>query len=113
MRTRTRKTDTPSLSRRHANMTDPPQAPTTDDTLAALVNVSPSNACMLQTLVQHGIPDPEADHTYRDFLKTHPPIFHKAEEPLEAEDRLRTIEQKFSLIRCSDVQKTLFVAQQL
>ena len=110
MRTHSRKIDTPSLSCGRANTTDPPQAPTIDDTLAALVNVSPSNACMLQTLVQHGIPDPEADHTYRDFLKTHPPIFHKAEEPLEADDWLRTIEQKFGLLHYSDIQKTLFVA---
>jgi hypothetical protein len=41
---------------------------------------------MLQALTQHVIPDPEADHIYRDFLKTHPPIFHTAEEPLEVED---------------------------
>ena len=66
-------------------MTNPPQAPTMDDTLATLVNVSADNACMVQTLLQSRL-DPEADNTYHDFLKTHPPIFHKAEEPLEAED---------------------------
>ena len=110
MRTRSRKIDTPSSSRHHANTTDPPQAPTIDDTLAALVNVSAGNACMLQTLVQHGILDPKADHTYRDFLKTHPPIFHKAKEPLEVDDWLRTIEQKFGLLHYSDIQKTLFAA---
>lgn len=86
MGTHSGKTDTPSSSRGRANTTDPPQAPTIDDTFAALVNVSAGNARMLQTLVQYGIPDPEADHTSRDFLKSHPPIFHKAEEPLEAED---------------------------
>jgi hypothetical protein len=58
-------------------------------------------------------PDPESDSTYLDFLKIQPPIFHKANETLEAEDWLRTIEQKFSLIRCSDVQKTQFAVQQL
>ena len=67
-------------------MTYPSQAPTIDDTLAVLVNVSAGNARMLQTLVQHGIPDPKADHTYRAFLKTHPPLFHKAKEPLDVED---------------------------
>ena len=89
--------------RGRANTTDPPQAPTIDDTLAALVNVSVGNARMIQTLVQHGILDPEADHTYRDFLKTHPPVFHKAEEPLEAEDWIRTTEQKFGLLHCNDI----------
>ena len=45
----------------------------------------------------------QADNTYHDFLKTHPPVFRKAEEPLEAEDWIRTTEQKFGLIHCSDV----------
>jgi hypothetical protein len=68
---------------------------------------------MLQALTQQVILDLEADNTYLDFLKTQPPIFYKANEPLEAEDWLRTIEQKFSLIPCSDVQKTQFAVQQL
>ena len=116
MRTHFGKTDTPSSPRGRANTTDPPQAPTLDDTLATLVNASTDNARMLQTFVQHGIPisqgclDPEADNTYHDFLKTKPPIFLRAEELLEAVDWIRTIEQKFSLLRCSDVQKTLFAA---
>ena len=92
MRTRSRKIDTSSSSCGHANTTDPPQAPTLDDTLATLVNASTDNARMLQTFVQHGIPisqgclDPEADNTYHDFLKTKPPIFLRAEEPLEVVD---------------------------
>ena len=119
MRTHSGKTDTPSTPRGRVNMIDPLQAPTLDNTLTTLVNVNTDNARLLQTWAQYGVPvswghlDPEADNTYRDFLKTHPPVFHKAEEPLEAEDWIRTIEQKFGLIRCSDVQKTLFVAQQL
>jgi hypothetical protein len=68
---------------------------------------------MLQALTQHVIPDPEADHTYRDFLKTNPPIFHKAEEPLEAEDWIRVMDLKFSLICYGEVQKTQFAVQQL
>jgi hypothetical protein len=56
---------------------------------------------MLQTLVQ-GCLSLEA------FLKTQPPIFYKAKEPLEAQDWIRTIELKFSLIHYSDVQKTQF-----
>ena len=49
MRTRSRATnmDKPSTSCGRANTTDPPQAPTLDDTLAALVNVSVGNARML------------------------------------------------------------------
>ena len=83
------------------------------------MNVSADNARMLQALTQdvipnpHGRPDPVVDNTYHDFLKTHPPVFHKAKEPLETEDWIRTIELKFSLIHCSDVQKTQFAVQQL
>ena len=40
-------------------------------------------------------------------------MFSKAEEPLEADDWLRTIEQKFELIHYTEVQKPRFVAQQL
>ena len=83
------------------------------------MNVSTDNARMLQALTQRGIPDPHsrpdpaANNTYADFLKTRPLVFLKAKEPLEAIDWIRTIEQKFSLIHCSDVQKTLFAVQQL
>jgi hypothetical protein len=48
-----------------------------------------------------------------DFLETRPPLFVKAEDPLEADEWIRVIEQKFGLLRCSETQKPLFVAQQL
>ena len=48
-----------------------------------------------------------------DFTDTRPPVFSKADEPLEADDWLRTIEQKFELIHCTEVQKPRFAAQQL
>ena len=62
---------------------------------------------------QHGRHNPKANNTYADFLKTQPPIFTKADEPLETNDWIRTIEQKFGLIHCNGNQKTLFAAQQL
>jgi hypothetical protein len=48
-----------------------------------------------------------------DFSETRPPLFVKAEDPLEADEWLRVIEQKFGLLRCSETQKPLFTAQQL
>jgi hypothetical protein len=44
-----------------------------------------------------------------------PPLFHKADEPLDADAWLRTIESKFALLAapCSDENKALFAAQQL
>jgi hypothetical protein len=52
---------------------------------------------------------------YQDFLSTQPPLFHKADEPLDADAWLRTIESKFALLPapCSDEKKELFAAQQL
>ena len=42
-----------------------------------------------------------------------PPVFTKADEPLEADDWLWTMEQKFDLIPCMEIQKPMFAAQQL
>jgi hypothetical protein len=53
--------------------------------------------------------------SYRDFFSTQPPLFHKIEEPLDADAWLRTIESKFMLLftPCSEANKALFAAQQL
>jgi hypothetical protein len=53
--------------------------------------------------------------SYQDFLSTQPPLFHKADEPLDADAWLRTIEYKFALLSapCSDENKALFAAEQL
>jgi hypothetical protein len=53
--------------------------------------------------------------TYQDFLSTQPPLFSKAEEPLDADAWLRTIESKFTLltIPCAESSKAHFAAQQL
>jgi hypothetical protein len=48
-----------------------------------------------------------------DFSETRPPLFVKAEDPLEADEWIRVIEQKFGLLRCTETQKPLFAAQQL
>ena len=48
-----------------------------------------------------------------DFLE--PPLFSRAEEPLDADAWIRTIESKFSLllVPCADANKARFAAQQL
>jgi hypothetical protein len=53
--------------------------------------------------------------SYQDFLSTQPPLFHKADEPLDTDAWLRTIESKFALLPapCPDMNKALFAAQQL
>jgi hypothetical protein len=51
--------------------------------------------------------------SYLDFLVTHLPVFAEATDPLEADNWLRTTEAKVYLLRCSEMQKTMFTAQQL
>jgi hypothetical protein len=51
--------------------------------------------------------------SYSEFLVTHPPLFSGGRDPLETDDWLRTIESKFSVLNCTEYQKTLYVAQQL
>jgi hypothetical protein len=50
--------------------------------------------------------------SYSEFLSTHPPLFSRAKDPLEANDWLRTRESKFGLLHYTEYQKTLYAAQQ-
>jgi hypothetical protein len=50
---------------------------------------------------------------YLEFSETRPSLFVKAKEPLEADEWIRVIQQKFRLIRCTETQKPMFSAQQL
>jgi hypothetical protein len=64
---------------------------------------------------QSRVRDEPPSASYQDFLTTQPPLFHKADEPLDADAWLRTIESKFALLSApySDENKALFAAQQL
>jgi hypothetical protein len=61
-------------------------------------------------LQQHQQPQ---ESSYLDFLATHSPVFIETIDPLEANHWLRVTESKFELLHCSELQKTLFAAQQL
>jgi hypothetical protein len=91
------------------------------EAIAALVNATADNTRFLHEMAgnqfqQHGgraPPQGPRETTYMEFLETRPPLFIKEEEPLEADEWVRVIEQKFGLIRCIETQKPLFAAQQL
>ena len=51
--------------------------------------------------------------SYSEFVGTHPPIFAKTDDALEADSWLRLMESKFELLMCTEEQKTLFAAHQL
>ena len=48
-----------------------------------------------------------------EFQRTSPPVFTQSNEPLEADDWLRTMEQKFEVIKCPEEDKVPFAAQYL
>jgi hypothetical protein len=122
MPSRTRAHDGAGTSRgREDTPNSPPVPPTLAEAIAALVNATADNTCFLREMAGNqfqphvGKVPPQGPHdtTYLEFSKTLPPLFIKAEEPLEADEWVRVIEQKFGLIRCTETQKPLFVAQQL
>jgi hypothetical protein len=53
--------------------------------------------------------------TYQEFLSTQPPLFTRAENPLDVDVWLRVVESKFLLLHgvCSEVTKVRFATQQL
>src|SRR5438128_7003540 len=101
-------------SQRGAENNPPPPPPTIAEVMAQQTQ-------LLQMLVQnqmqqqqpHGRQGQPQLASYSDFAGTHPPIFSKAEDPLEADSWLRLMESKFELLTCSEEQKTLFATHQL
>jgi hypothetical protein len=113
MRTRSGLVHGEGTSQNKANTSNPQSTSALENAVAQLISVGIDHTHLLHELVQRGQWDPNAASTYKEFLDTQPPIFTRAENLLEAEDWLRTIEQKFGLIHCDGVQKTQFAAQQL
>jgi hypothetical protein len=52
-------------------------------------------------------------NNFNNFMDTKPPIFEEAAEPLEADEWINTMEQKFRLLRLTEELKTEYVAHQL
>jgi hypothetical protein len=86
----------------------PPVPPMLAKAIAAMVTATADNTHFLremagQQLQQQGgraYPQGPRETSYLDFSETRPPLFVKAEDPLEADEWIRVIEQKFGLIRC-------------
>jgi hypothetical protein len=58
-------------------------------------------------------PEPNQYSNFKDFLDTKPLIFKEAEEPLQADEWLNTIEQKFHLLRVIEQMKAEYASHQL
>ena len=99
-----------------SNPESTPVPPTLAEAIAALVNATADNTRFLremagQQMQQQGrraYPQGPRETSYLDFSETRPPLFVKAEDPLEADEWICVIEQKFGLLRCTETQKPLF-----
>jgi hypothetical protein len=100
---------------------NPPPPSTLAQAIASNLESRDEQTELLQQLVAnsahggHGVRNASAPTptTNGNFAATHPPLFTEAGEPLEADHWLQVIESKFGLLHCTEVQKTLFTAQQL
>jgi hypothetical protein len=100
---------------------NPPPPSSLAQAIASILESRDEQTELLQQLVANSTrggngarnPPAPAPTTYSDFATTHPPLFTDAGEPLETDHWLRVMESKFRLLRCTEVQKTLFTAQQL
>jgi hypothetical protein len=97
---------------------NPPPPPSLAQAIASILESRDEQTELLRQLVVNSTrggnvawnaPAP-APTTYNDFAVTHPPLFTEAGEPLEADHWLRVMESKFGLLRCTNVQKTLFAS---
>jgi hypothetical protein len=122
MSSRTRDQDGAGTSRGGEGTPNPPPVPPTlAKAIAALINATADNTRFLQEMAGNqfhqqggrGQPQGPKDTTYLEFSETRPALFVKAEEPLEADEWIRVMEQKSGLIRCTETQKPMFAAQQL
>ena len=72
-------------------MADPPNPPDLAQAIVAMLTGRDEHTTLLRELVAQGVaPRPGRNHPppvprYEEFLGTQPPLFHKADEPLEAD----------------------------
>jgi hypothetical protein len=75
------------------------------ETMRQLVNHDDCN-------VRQG-PEPNQYSSFKDFMDTKPPIFREVEEPLQADEWLSMIEQRFQLLRLTEGMKASYARRQL
>src|ERR1041384_8014083 len=107
--------DIPEGSNTRGN--NPPPPPTMAEVLMQIERNSQEQTVFLRTIAVHLAPRGEGGaargDNFSNFLRTQPPIFTRAKDPLAADHWLRTIEQKLDLIRCGQHEKVLFASHQL
>ena len=77
---------------------------------AALNRIAQNTASGSRAIQEHGH---NHHSSFKDFLDTKPPIFTQADEPLQADEWLNTIEQTFRLLDLSSELKAEFAGHRL
>jgi hypothetical protein len=75
----------------------------------ALRNITDNTRCGLN----RGGHDVNQYSSFKDFMDTRPPILKEAAKPLDVEEWINTMEDKFRVLRMTKVLKTKYVAHQL
>ncbi|XP_040385858.1 uncharacterized protein LOC121056120 [Oryza brachyantha] len=122
-RTRSHDQDSPEGSRRNQEGSPPP--PTMAEVLMAVERNREAQNTVLQQIAASaaavaaqiarsaGGGGHQVAGGLAEFQRTQPPVFTRSDDPLDADDWLRTIERKLTLIRCPDAEKTNLAAEQL
>ena len=96
----------------------PPPPPSLVEAIAAMLTSRNEQTELLCQLVRQGAAPRHGNDNhhqplvpgYQEFLATQPPLFYKADEPLEADSWLKTIQSKFTLYPYNDGDKAAFAA---
>jgi hypothetical protein len=73
---------------------------------AALRNIADNTRCGLH----QGRHEANQYSSFKNFMDTRPPIFKEAAEPLDAEEWINTMEDKFCVLRMTKVLKTEYAS---
>ena len=93
--------------------TEPPPPPTMAQVLLAMeANRNESNR-LLEQFVRNSWPRNNTCNTLTDFLRTQPPQFSSAKEPMEADDWLHAMECKFAALHVPEAEYVNFATYQL
>jgi hypothetical protein len=78
--------------------------------LQTLQHLQPNQQAQQQ---QQAPPPPPPQSRLGKFIRTRPNTFSQANDPMDVEDWLKSIDKKLKIAQCSDHEKVLFVSHQL
>jgi hypothetical protein len=93
----------------------PPPLPTLEQVLimqAQLLQTMQQTLVSTQAAPPQAPPPPPRDRL-GEFQRTKPRTFSQAMEPMDSDDRLKSMEKKLWVVKCSDCEKVLLAAHQL